>query len=161
MATEKPLVNKQYLLERYPGKGGWTYAIIPEIAKDQRARFGWVQVKGTIDDYAIKNYKLMPMGNGHLFLPVKAAIRKKIGKQAGDWVHVVLYKDDSEIEIPEALLLCLQDEPQTHQTFLNFTDGQRKEFIDWIAAAKTDATKVERIAETLRKVSLGQTFREK
>lgn len=161
MATEKPLVNKQYLLERYPGKGGWTYAIIPEIAKDQRARFGWVQVKGTIDDYAIQNYKLMPMGNGHLFLPVKAAIRKKIGKQAGDWVHVVLYKDDSEMEIPEALLLCLQDEPQTYQTFLSFTDGQRKEFIDWIAAAKTDATKVERLAETLRKVSLGQTFREK
>ncbi|MES2380921.1 MAG: YdeI/OmpD-associated family protein [Bacteroidota bacterium] len=161
MATEKPLVNKKYLLERYPGKGGWTYVVIPEISKDHRARFGWVQVKGTIDDYAIKNYKLMPMSNGYLFLPVKADIRKKIGKQAGDWVHIVLYKDDSEMEIPEALLLCLQDEPQTHQIFLSFTDGQRKEFIDWIAAAKTDTTKVERIAETLRKVSLGQTFREK
>lgn len=161
MATEKPLVNKQYLLERYPGKGGWTYAVIQEIPKNQRARFGWVQVKGTIDGYAIKNYKLMPMGNGYLFMPVKAAIRKKISKEAGDWVHIVLYKDDSEIEIPEALLLCLQDEPQTHQTFLSFTDGQRKEFIDWIAEAKTDATKVERIAETLRKVSLGKTFREK
>lgn len=161
MATEKPLVNKQYLLERYPGKGGWTYAAIPEIIQNKNSPFGWVQVKGTIDDYAIQNYKLMPMGNGHLFLPVKAAIRKKIGKQAGDWVHVVLYKDDSEMEIPEALLLCLQDEPQTYQTFLSFTDGQRKEFIDWIAAAKTDATKVERLAETLRKVSQGQTFREK
>jgi hypothetical protein len=26
---EKPLVNKEYLLEKFPGKGGWTYAAIP------------------------------------------------------------------------------------------------------------------------------------
>lgn len=80
----QPLTDKAYLLEKFPGKGGWTYAAIPEIAPDKHAHFGWVRVKGTIDGYKIKGFHLMPMGNGKLFLPVKSEIRKKIKKQAGD-----------------------------------------------------------------------------
>ena len=29
--NEKPLVNKKYLLEKFPRKGGWTYTVISEI----------------------------------------------------------------------------------------------------------------------------------
>ena len=29
--NDKQLVNKQYLLDKTPGKGGWTYTIISEI----------------------------------------------------------------------------------------------------------------------------------
>jgi hypothetical protein len=32
---EKPLVNKKYKLQKFPGKGGWTYAMIPEIPQDK------------------------------------------------------------------------------------------------------------------------------
>ena len=64
--NETPLVDKDYLLQKYPGKGGWTFAAIPEIAQDKHAWFGWMKVRGTIDDYAIENYHLMPMGNGSL-----------------------------------------------------------------------------------------------
>ncbi|MBA3705146.1 MAG: DUF1905 domain-containing protein [Bacteroidetes bacterium] len=155
----RPLVNKKYLLEKYPGKGGWTYAAIPEVLQDKNAPFGWVKVKGQIDNFEIKNYKLMPMGNGKLFLPVKADIRKKIGKQAGDYVTVVLFEDNNPTEIPEDLLLCLMDEQIAYETFLSYTDGQQKEFIDWIYSAKTDETKVERIAETLKMLTLKKKFR--
>ena len=149
MDTEKPLVNKSYLLEKYPGKGGWTYAAIPEVVQDKQAPFGWVKVKGKIDNFELKNYKLMPMGNGKLFLPVKAEIRKKIKKQAGDWVEVVLYADNSPTEIPEELRLCLMEEPSAYKAFLSYTDGKQKEWIDWIYSAKTDERKVARIAEIL------------
>lgn len=108
---EEPLVNKEYLLEKFPGKGGWTFAVIPEIIRDKKAPFGWVKVRGSIGDYEFKNYKLMPMGNGKLFLPLKAAVRKQIKKEAGDYVKVILYKDDSPIEIPDELVVCLKDEP--------------------------------------------------
>lgn len=64
---EKLLVNKKYLFEKFPGKGGWTYATIPEDLQDKRAHFDWVRVKGSIDGYEFKNYHLMPMGNGSLF----------------------------------------------------------------------------------------------
>ncbi len=155
-----PLVNKKYILEKHPGKGGWTYAVIPEILQDKRSPFCWVKVKGSIDNFEIKNYKLMPMGNGKLFLPVKADIRKKIEKKEGEWVHVVLYPDNSPTEIPEELLLCLLEDPSAHKTFLNYTEGQKKEFIDWIYSAKTEDTKVKRIAETLNKLIKGKKFRE-
>ena len=102
----------------------------------------------------------MPMGNGQLFLPVKAEIRKKIGKQAGAWVNVVLYADTTPLEIPEELLDCLKEDPIAYKTFLSYTEGQQKEFIDWIYSAKTDETKVRRIAETLNKLNKQEKLRE-
>lgn len=155
---EKPLVNKKFLLEKYPGKGGWTYAAIPEIKQDKKAPFGWVKVKGFIDDYEIKNFRLMPMGNGKLFLSVKAEIRKKIGKKEGDWIKVVLYADDAPQEIPGELIECLKDDPVAHKNFMKYSDGEKKGFIEWIYSAKTDATKVKRIAQMMDSASKGQKF---
>lgn len=155
------LVDKKYLLEKFPGKGGWTYATIPEIAQDKNTPFGWVKVKGRIDDFEINNYHLMPMGNGKLFLPVKAEIRKKINKQAGDWVTITLYEDTDPIIIPEDLLLCLKEDQNAYDTFLNYSDGEKKAFINWIDAAKTDKTKVDRIAKTLNKLVKGEKFHNK
>ncbi len=115
---QTPLVNKEYVLERFAAKGGWTYARIPEILPDKHAHFGWVRVRGTIDSVEIFKYHLMPMGNGCLFLPVKAAIRKTIGKKAGDKVHVVLYNDDLPVSLPAELEACLRDEPLAYAAFL-------------------------------------------
>lgn len=155
---ENPLVHKRYLLEKYPGKGGWTYAAIPEILQDKSAPFGWVKVKGSIDSYEIKNYKLMPMGNGLLFLPVKAAIRKVIKKSAGDWVEIILYSDTTPTETPEEILLCLKQEPEALALYLKSTDGQRKAYLDWIYAAKKDETKVNRIAQMIDRLLKGQQY---
>jgi hypothetical protein len=160
MAAEKPLVNKKYILEKYPGKGGWTYVAIPEVLQDKHAAFGWVKVKGSIDDYEFENYKLMPMGNGRLFLPVKAEIRKKTGKREGDSVTVILYADNKPTAIPDELLDCLKQDLSAYETFLTYTDGQKKEFIDWIYAAKTDDKKVERIATTLDKLLKKEKLRD-
>lgn len=161
MGLEKPLINKKYLLEKFPGKGGWIYAAIPEVLQDKHAPFGWVKVKGSIDGIELKSYKLMPMGNGQLFLPVKAEIRKKIAKKEGDWINVILYADNAPTEIPLEFLDCLMEDPIAHETYLTYTDGQKKEFIDWIYSAKTDETKVERIAETLNKLVKQKKLRDK
>ena len=158
---EKPLVNKKYLLEKYPGKGGWTYAAIPEVLQNKKAPFGWVRVKGSIDDYEFKNYTLMPMGNGKLFLPVKAEIRKNIGKQAGDWVHVILYTDNAPTEIPKEFLDCLKDVPLAFKNFKGFTNGQQKEYIEWIYGAKKDEVKVERMVEALKRIEERKKLRDK
>ena len=155
---EKPLVHKKYLLEKYPGKGGWTYAAIPEVLQDNRAPFGWVKVKGSIDGYEIKNHKLMPMGKGQLFLPVKAAIRKVIKKEAGDWVEIILYSDTAPTETPEEILLCLKEEPVAQALYLKSTDGERKAYLDWIYTAKKDETKVNRIAQMIDGLLKGQQY---
>ncbi|MEY2917137.1 MAG: hypothetical protein RIS73_851 [Bacteroidota bacterium] len=149
---DKQLVNKNYKLQKYPGKGGWVYTVIEEITPDKRAKFGWVQVSGTIDGFEIKRYKLMPMKNGSMFFPVRAAIRKAINKKEGDTVHVILYADNSSIEIPQEFLLCLEDEPAAKQFFFKLTQSEQQFYIKWIYEAKQEATKTKRIAESIRRL---------
>ena len=153
---EKPLVDKICLLEKFPGKGGWTYSSLPEVLPDKHAPFGWVKVKGSIDGFEIKKYHLMPFGNGELFLPVKAEIRKKIKKQAGDSIHVILYPDNEPLEVPDELLLCLQDAPEALQFFNSLNESEQHNYIKWIYSAKTDQTKVDRIAKALTMLSKQQ-----
>jgi len=151
--SETPLVDNQYLLKKYTGKGGWTFAVIPEIPKDKHAHFGWVKVRGSIDGYEIKNYHLMSMNDGMMFLPVKAEIRKKIGKNAGDWVHIILYSEQLPHVNHDDFMTCLKEDPQAHQNFLKKAESEQKAFIDWIYSAKNDDTKVERMAEILNKLN--------
>ncbi len=89
------------------------------------------------------------MGNGKLFLPVKAGIRNAIKKKEGDYVHIVLYPDDAPVEIPEELLTCLKDEPDAYQNFLDYSDGEKKAFIDWVYSAKKEETKIARISKMI------------
>ena len=151
---EKPLVDKKYLLQKESCKGAWTYTIIPEILPDKHSRFGWVKVKGSIDGYEIKDYHLLPTvhGDNRLFLCVNAKIRKAIKKEAGDYVHIVLYLDNDPPELPEELLLCLQEEPEALQLFNSLSESEQHKYVKWISTAKTDETKVKRIGATIDKL---------
>ena len=153
---EIPLVDKEYLLEKFPGKGGWTYIFIPEIVQDKRASFGWVKVRGAVGGYPLVNQRLMPMGEKRLFLPVNAALRRAIGKKEGDRVHVILHADLSPLEIPDELRSCLLDEPQAYSNFLRFSEAEQKAFIDWIYSAKTEETRISRITKMLDKATRGE-----
>lgn len=157
----QPLVDNDYLLEKFPGKGGWTYTTVPEIPPDKKAWFNWVKVRGSIDGYEIKSYHLMPMGNGLLFLPVKAEIRKKIRKEAGDTVHVILFADNSALEIPENLRLCLEDEPEARRFFEQLSEYEQSAYIKWITSAKREETQIERLAKTINRLVLRLKFGEK
>ena len=109
MNTEKTLVDKDYILFKIGGKGGWTFVEIPEIPMPKTS-FGMLKVKGKIDDYEFSNLNMMPIGNGNIGLPIKSAIRKKIKKEAPDTVHITLYEDKTPLIIPEELLLCMEYE---------------------------------------------------
>jgi hypothetical protein len=158
---EELLVNQEYLLQKTSGKGGWTYVDLPQIIPNRKALFGWVKVKGTIDGFEIKKYHLMPYGNGKLFLPVKAEIRKKIKKEAGDYVQVILYFDNEPTEIPKELLLCLQDEPAALEFFNSLNENEKLNYIKWIYSAKSDDTKTVRIATTIERLLKHEKFYEK
>lgn len=146
------LVKGRYLLEKFPGKGGWTYAAIPEIKPDQSSPFGWVMVKGSIDGVVISKYRLMPMGGGRFFLPVKKEIRQKIKKQAGDWVDVLISPDQDPLIIPDDLVLCLQDEPEAYRFFQSLPASGQLNYIKWIFDAKTASTRESRIATAVKQL---------
>ena len=157
MSSKKaPLVDKQYLLEKFPGKGGWTYVLLPEIPPAKRFPFGWMRVHGSIDEIKLEKFKLMPFGNGVLFLPVKASLRKQLKKEAGEWVSVVLFEEEQIEGIPDVILECLKDAPGALRHFQQLPAWEQRLHIDRIMDAKNPEQQADLIVDLINKLALNK-----
>lgn len=142
-------------------KSGWTYVFIPEaianeIKADCKKSF---RVKGHLDQVEIEGLSLVPMGGGDFIMALNATIRKKLKKELGAILALVLEEDKTfKIEMPEDLELCLADEPHLMENFLKQPKSHQNWYINWLNTAKTEPTRTKRIVKIVSAMDKGWDF---
>ena len=116
---------------------------------------GQVKVKAWFDGVLYRG-SLATMGYGFHFLGVTKAIRKKIGKQPGESVHVIIERDFEEriIDIPEDLLVLLNQNPEIKEYFNSLAFSHRMEYSNWILEAKKTETRQNRLLKTIELLAI-------
>lgn len=159
------------VLKKFGEKGDktrWTYIEIPMEITDalkpgQKTSF---RVKGTLDDYPIKLVALLPLGrsvseDGMFMMPINATMRRGMNKdEEGTPVRVSLELDTDPLPQSADLLACLDDDPVAKAHFDTLSKSHQNYFSNWIEEAKTPATKDDRIAKSIRGLSMGMNFGE-
>lgn len=146
-------------------KTGWTYIPIPQPLAQQlkpgnKKSF---RVKGIIDNYTMEGVSLLPMGDGSFIIPINSAMRKAIAKGHGSMVAVTLLEDEKKYQLNKDLVACLADDPEAKSFFEAMPPSHQNYYSKWIDDAKTEATKIKRLSQTLfgmaNKMNYSQTIR--
>jgi hypothetical protein len=147
MSEPKAVRFKATLLRpAQPKNATWRFLRVPADASKHLPSRGMVSVTGTLDGHAFKA-TLDPDGEGSHWLKVPRALHEAAGADAGESVALELVPVDREPEprLPPDLKQALAASPAAAVQWKAITPAARRDFIQWIATAKQDATRERRI----------------
>jgi len=60
-------------------------------------------------------------------------------------------------EVPDYLVAALKKNPAAQKTFENFSNSNKKDYVEWLTEAKTEATREKRLETTIEQLAEGKT----
>jgi len=129
--------------------GGGACVLFPYDVEKEFATKGRVPVKVTFDGVPYTG-SLVKYGRPQHMMPILKAIREQIGKQPGDSVQVELWRDEAErtLDVPAPFAALLKKE-KLLAGFEKLSYTHRKEYYRWIAEAKKEETRLNRMAKVV------------
>lgn len=141
------------MLERMPGRLGWTIARIPfDVAKLWGSR-GSLRVRGEINGHEFRT-SLFPTGRGTHYILINKKMQKGGGVRAGDKADFKLEPDTKErpVVLPVEMDKILKQEKQIRKFYDSFNDSIRRYIANEVASRKSPASRerrAEQVAEQL------------
>jgi len=134
---------------RLPGKIKWNVFYFPYDAQELFGSKGNIPVCVTVDGRAF-DHMLLPSKNGH-YLVYNEFVRRAVGKDIGDVVHVTLERDTKkrELVIPAYIGDALEDAGAL-EAFQKLPAYERREAVNHIELAKKEETKANRLAALVK-----------
>jgi hypothetical protein len=161
------MIKFKAVIQKYGEQGektGWTYVEIPEnlaleLFPGNKKSF---RIKGKLDALPIAAQAIIPIGGGRFILPLKAGLRKQLGKRMGETLVLQIQRDNNPdpVPMPEDFSACLEDEPDAAKNFSKLPKSHQHYYIRWFNEAKTEQTRVKRMSQAIIALSRGKQYGE-
>ena len=145
---------KAKIQEASVGTGG-AFVLFPYDVEKEFGTKGRVAVKSTLGGVPYSG-SLIKYGMPQHMLCVLKSIRDQLGKELGDAIDVVVWKDEADrsIVIPPAFKALLKKESLL-AGFEKLSYTHRKEYVRWIEEAKKEETRQRRLEKAVAMLKKG------
>jgi hypothetical protein len=137
-------------LRGYDLNGTTTFVLVPEAVMAAFAPRRRVLVKANVNGHAYRT-TIVDMGDGPCFA-VNKTVRMAIGVSRNALIDVTLALDTEvrTVDVPAGLAKALGK--RLGATFDAMSFSHRKEYVDWVEAAKQRETRLRRLAKVMEKI---------
>jgi hypothetical protein len=145
------MANKKYRFKAKiePAGMGGACVLFPYDTEKEFETKGRVPVRVTFDGVAYRG-SLIKYGHPQHMLGILKSILVETGKNVGESLDVVLWKDEEErtVEVPKELVQVMKKEG-LREFFDSLSYTHRKEYCRWIAEAKKEETRAKRLEKAV------------
>jgi hypothetical protein len=134
---------------------GGVFFTLPRKESVKFGTRGRVAVKGTLNGCPFRS-SIFPTGDGGHFMGVNKGVRDGAKVNAGQRVRLVMETDNAPrtVTLPPDLDQVLGKSTHTRASFDKLSYTHRKEYVQWIEAAKHPETRARHIAQVLSKLAM-------
>lgn len=133
------------------------YIEMPFDVEKEFGRKGQVKVKAHFNGCEYRG-SLVKMGHPCHIIGLTQDVRKAIGKNPGDLVHVIITEDlgPREVKVPAEFAEKLSASKRAGEFFQSLSYTHKKEYVAWITGAKKEETRSRRIEKALELLVQGK-----